>query len=477
MSLKRQAITGVFWTFAQQFSVQIINFGVQIILARMLLPEMFGLIAMLTVFIAIGQTLMDGGMTTSLIRTKNADQLDYATVFVSNLLISCIAYLLVFISAPIIADFYNQEILKNILRIYALTFVVRAFAAVHIAKLTKEMNFKFLMKLQIPSTIVGAIVGITLAYMGYGVWSLVLLTLTQAIVFTFQNWFFSKWRPSFIFNKKRFRYHFSFGYRMTIASLIDTIYNNSYFIVIGKFFTPTIVGFYSQAENMRLFPVGQISAVMGKVTYPLFSNINSDIQLKSAYKSTMKLVLFAAIPTMLILVVVAKELFLLLFGQKWLSSVPYFQILAIASIVRPFSTYNLNILKVKGRSDLLLKVEVFKKLIGIVTILFALPFGIMALVITITIMSYISTLINMWFSGKLIGYNIGEQIKSVSIILVIGVFVFLATFYIYEFLIDRIQNNFYIILLITVIYSLLYFSFVLLLDKNMVRILKKLIKY
>lgn len=283
-NLKKQAISGVIWTFAQQFSVQLINFGVQIILARLLMPEDFGLIAMLMVFISIGQFLMDGGMTSSLIRMKEPKQVDYSTVFVTNFGVSLIIYTLVFITAPFIADFYGQELLKNILRVFALTFVIRSLVAVHVAKLTKEMNFKTQMKLQIPSTIIGAIVGVVMAYSGYGVWSLVWLNLTQTIVFTIQNWFFIKWKPSLMFDKNIFKYHFNFGYKLTLSGLLDTIYNDAYRIVIGKFFSPAQVGFFNQAETMRLFPVGQIGSVIGKVTYPLFANIKTDAELKNAYK-------------------------------------------------------------------------------------------------------------------------------------------------------------------------------------------------
>lgn len=190
MSLKQQAITGVKWNFVQQFSVQIINFGVQVILARLLMPEMFGLIAMVIVFISIGTALMDSGMTSSLIRTKEPDQIDYSTVFVTNLIVSFAVYGVVFLSAPYIAAFYDQDVLTDIIRLLALSFVIRAFVAVHVAKLTKEMNFKLQMQLQIPSTIIAGIVGVSMAYSGYGVWSLVWLNLAQALVFTVQNWVF-----------------------------------------------------------------------------------------------------------------------------------------------------------------------------------------------------------------------------------------------------------------------------------------------
>jgi len=476
MSLKKQAINGVIWSFSQQFSMQIINFGVQIILARLLLPEIFGLVAMLTVFISIGQTLMDSGMTSSLIRTKNPDQLDYSTVFLTNLMVSIGAYVITFIAAPFIADFYNQEILKNLLRVYALTFVIRSFVAVHTAKLTKEMNFKTQMKLQIPSTIVGGIVGVTMAYMGFGVWSLVWLSLSQAIVFTIQNWIFIKWRPSFIFNKRRFKYHLNFGYKLTLSGLLDTIYNDAYRIVIGKFFTPAAVGYFNQAETMRLFPVQQISSVMGKVTYPLFANIKGDEQLKTAYRATMKLVLFPVIPIMLFLIVGAEELFLFLFGENWLPSVPYFQILAVASIVRPISSYNLNILKVKGRSDLFLKLELTKKIVGVAVILLVLPFGIMPLVISLAVISYFFTAFNMHFSGRLINYSVWEQVKDTSLLYLLGFISMIATYYIHSQIILSIDSPFIILSLTGVVFMTFYFTLIYFIEKDIVSLLLKVLK-
>lgn len=472
MSLKKQAISGVKWNFAQQFSVQIINFGVQVILARLLMPEMFGLVAMVVIFISIGQTLMDGGMTSSLIRTKNPDQLDYSTVFVTNIIVSFIIYGVVYSFAPYIAEFYNQDILKDIVRLFALTFVIRALVAVHVAKLTKEMNFKLQMKLQIPATIISGAVGVIMAYKGYGVWSLVWLNLVQAIIFTIQYWLFVDWRPSLIFDKKRFKYHFDFGYKLTISGLIDTIYNDAYRIIIGKFFSPAAVGFFNQAETMRLFPVQQISAVLGKVTYPLFSKIDNDIHLKNVYRITMKLVLVLTIPIMLSLILIAEEGFRFLFGDKWLPSVPYFQILAIASIVRPISIYNLNILKVKGRSDLFLKVEIIKKIIGIASLLIGLPFGITGLVISLNIFSIISYLINMYYSGSLISYPIFEQLKDTYIYYLIGGLLFIAFYFLKVHLGPQLHYDILVILVFCTLYTFLYFIVNLILDKELVLAIK-----
>lgn len=465
-SLKRQAISGVFWTFTQQFSVQIINFVVQIILARLLMPEMFGLIAMLTVFISIGQTLMDSGMTSSLIRTKDPDQLDYSTVFMTNMIISVAVYLLTYVSAPWVAIFYNQPILKDILRVYSITFVIRAFVAVHVAKLTKEMNFKTQMILQVPSTIVGAIVGVTMAYMGYGVWSLVFLNLTQTIIFTIQNWIFIPWRPSFVLNKDKFKEHFSFGYKLTISGLLHTIYSNIYPIVVGKFFNPTMVGYFNHAETMRKFPVAQISSVMGKVTYPYFSNLDNDYQLKQAYKTTMRLVFFVVIPVMTFLIISGKEIFILLFGEKWIPAIIFFQILSLASMIDPLSTYNLNILKVKGRSDFFLKLEIIKKSLGFMAVFVAIPFGIMTLVISYMAVGYINTFINMVSCGKLINYSFLEQLKDSIPIYISGLLAGILSYIVKILFLNNISNLFLNISIIGIIYLIAYILLIYFLDRN-----------
>lgn len=468
-SLKQQAISGVKWNFLQQFSVQIINFGVQVILARLLMPEMFGLIAMIIVFISIGQTLMDSGMTSSLIRTKNPDQIDYSTVFVTNLLMSIAIYGVTYALAPLIAEFYNQEALTDIVRVFALTFVIRAFVAVHVAKLTKEMNFKLQMKLQIPSTIIAGIVGVTLAYQGYGVWSLVWLNLVQAIVFTIQNWLFINWRPSFIFDWKRFKHHFVFGYKLTLAGLIDTIYNDAYRIIIGKFFSPASVGFYNQAETMRLFPVQQISSVVGKVTYPLFSNINDDVELKSVFRITLKLVLLLVIPVMLALILIAEEGFRFILGDKWLPAVPYFQVLALASIVRPVSSYNLNILKVKGQTDLFLKLEVIKKLLGVLFVIAGLPFGVMGLVIASTVFFYITVIMDQFYSSRLISYSFKEQFKDLKLLFMVGFFSYILFYYLKDFAVFYLKYDFLIAFVWGGGFVLFYLSLCFLLDKALLK--------
>lgn len=466
MSLKKQAISGVKWNFIQQLSVQAINFAVQIVLARLLMPEMFGLIAMVIVFVSIGASLMDSGMTSSIIRTKEPDQLDYSTVFVTNLIVSFAIYILIYLGAPYIAAFYNQEVLTDIIRLLSISFVIRAFVAVHVAKLTKEMNFKLQMQLQIPASIISGAVGIAMAYMGYGVWSLVWMNLVQAFVFAIQNWVFIPWRPSLVFNKKRFIYHFNFGYKLTISGLIDTIYNDLYRIVIGKSFSPTQVGYFNHAENLRLFPVSQLSAVLGKVTYPYFSNIEDDASLKNAYKKTMKLTTFVTLPVMLTLILVAEEGFRFVFGEKWLPAVPYFQLLALASIVRPISTYNLNILKVKGRSDLFLILEIVKKILGVVLLIAFFQFGVSGLVLSLLIFSYMSYGLNSLISGRFINYSLIMQLRDIVICVFVGGAVYLLSLMIKTKYFLTV-SDLVVCIFFSSLYLLLYVPAVLYLDKEL----------
>lgn len=456
MGLKQKTLAGIFWTFSQQFSVQIIGFGVRIILARLLLPADFGLIAMLSVFIAVGATLIDSGMTTSLIRCKTLTQKDYSTVFFSNIVISIFIYGITFLCAPLVAKFYEIPILSDILRVYSVTFILSSFIAVHMTKLTKELDFKTQMKLQIPSTIIGGAIGIVMALNDYGVWSLVGMYLSQSVIFLFQCWTFLKWKPSFMFDWDNFKFHFNFGYKMTISSLIDTLYNNLYNIFIGKFFSATLVGYYNQADNLRLFPVSQISSVLSKVTFPVFSTIKDDRTLKKAYRTTMNLILFLIIPVMSYLILVAEPLFLYLLGDKWMPAVPYFKILCLASIVRPIGTYNLNILKVKGRSDLLLKVEIIKKVIGLIAFFIVLPYGILALVWLLTITSFLFAFLNGFFCGNLINYNLREQLLDFHYPLFLGILAFLAAYFMFNYFPLEHLPDLFILLVKGIIYLLIY---------------------
>lgn len=433
MNLKQKTIAGLFWTFSQQFSVQLINFAVQVVLARILLPAEFGLIGMLTIFISVGNALVDSGLTSSLIRTPNPDQRDYSTVFFINLAGSCLIYIVLFLTAPLIAGFYHQDSLTAIIRVYTISFLLRAFISVQTTRLTKEMNFRMQMFMQIPSVIGGGIVGIVLAYLGYGVWSLVWLNLTQAFLFTVQHWLFSGWRPSWIFDVERFKYHFGFGYKLTLAGLLHAVYQNVYNIVIGKYFSATQLGYYTRAQTMQMFPVQNLSAALNKVTYPVFASIQQDDKrLKEVYRKFMQQVVFWVTPVMIVLAIIAEPVFRVLLTEKWLPSVPYFHILCVSGILYPLQYYNLNILNVKGRSDLLFRLEVVKKALTTVGIICAIPFGIYGLLYFQVFYSLVSYVINSWYSGKMLNFPVQEQLREL-----LPIFLFAALVGAFAWALDR----------------------------------------
>ncbi len=437
MSLKKQAISGMVWTFAQQFSTQAIQFMISVILARLLLPAEFGIIGMIAIFMGIGATLINSGLTTSLIRTPDADQEDFSTVFYFNIIGSVLIYFILFFTAPLISVFFEQPILVNIIRVYGISFIINAFSTVQLTRLTQKMDFKTQMRVTIPSLIGGGILGVVLAYIGFGVWSLVWMALFQSFLKSLQLWIVTKWKPSLVFNIEKFKYHFNFGYKLLLSGLLDVVFTNSYTVIIGKLYSPAQLGFYTRADTVVQLPVANISGALSKVTYPLFAAIKDDnIRLKKVYKQIMQIVTFFVAPTLIIMGVLATPLFRFVFTEKWLPSVPYFQILCISGILYPFHVYNLNILNVKGRSDLFLKLEVIKKILLVVTILISLPFGIYGLLWGIVFSSAVGLFINTHYSGKFLNYNALEQIKDVAPILLISVIAGIVTWCVDKILIN-----------------------------------------
>lgn len=424
MSLKKTALTGVFWSAIQQFSTQGIAFVVSVILARLLSPAEFGLIGMITVLMGIGSVLMEGGLSQSLIRTVNPTDEDYTTVFYFNLVGSIVIYLIVFFASPFIAAFYHQVLLESIIKWYCLIFIINAFSSIQYTRLSKQMQFKKELTIAIPSLIISSIVGVSMAYIGYGVWSLVGSALTQSLLGAVQLWFRSDWKPTWSFNNEKFKYHFYYGYKLTFSGLLDTVFVNAYAIIIGKLFAPAQVGFFNRADSLKQLPVTNISVVLNKVTFPLFAQVKEDdVRLKEIYKKIMQMVLFFVAPVLLILSALAEPLFCFLFTEKWLPAVPYFQILCWNGILYPIHAYNLNILKVKGRSDLFLKLEFIKKGIAIVIIGIAFKYGIYGLLYSTIVISILAFFVNTHYTGKFLYYTSMDQTKDLLPTMLLASFV------------------------------------------------------
>jgi O-antigen/teichoic acid export membrane protein len=440
MSLKQKTIGGLVWTLAQQFSVQLITFGVSVILARMLSPAEFGLFGMISILIALGSNLMDSGLTSSIIRTPDASQKDYSTVFVLNLVGSVVIYLIVYATAPAVARFYHQELLTDIIRVFCLTFVFNAFRSVQSAKLTKEMNFKTQMIIQIPSVLIGGVVGTVLAYYGFGVWSLVWMYMAQSFLSALQHWLYSGWRPDLKFDVETFKYHFNFGYKITLSGIIGTLYSNIYTIIIAKYFSASQLGYYSRALSLRQLPISNLSAALNKVTYPMFSSIlDDDAKLKSVYRRVMQQVVFWVAPLLILLIVTAEPFIRFLLTEKWLPAVPYFQILCVAGIWLPLQAYNYNIIKVKGKTGLTLRIQVVKKIFGTIGVFIAVSFGIRGLLYFQIISTMVDYYLDAYYGGRMINYPMLEQIidilPSVGVALLVGA----ATWFLDSFLVNSLK--------------------------------------
>lgn len=406
MSLKKQAIGGVIWTVVDTFFLRGFSFLATIILARWLGPEEFGLVGMIAVFIAIGTSITDSGLSNSLIRTKNADEKDFSTVFILNLALSAGAYLLLFLLAPYIADFFNQPVLKNLVRVYCLSFILSAFSAVQLARLSAEMKFKEITKLNIPGTIIGTVTGLAMGYFGLGVWSIVYMHLITQLVKSIALWLSSNWRPSMQYSKEKAQYHYGYGYKLMLSGLLDTIFTNGYNIVIGKFYSVRELGFFERSKSFNEYPVTTITGVVSKVTFPLLASLQNDKErISVVYKKLMQLTFFITAPLMFGSAAIAYPLFLLVLGEQWMKAVPYFQILCLAGMFYPIHAFNLNVFKVYGRSDLFLKIEIIKKVIIAVALVIGFQFGIMGLVWSSVISNYLALFVNTYYSADIINYS------------------------------------------------------------------------
>lgn len=477
MSLKQKALSGIFWTLIQQFSSQGISFIVTIILARLLLPEQFGLIAILNVFVNIGSILMDGGMGQSLIRTENPDIEDYSTVFYFNLIVSFIIYSVVYILSPFIADFYNQPELEYITKWYCIIFITNAFSSIHYTRLTKNMEFKKELTITIPSLILSSTVGVLMAYNGFGIWSLVVSSILQSTTVGIQLWFRSDWKPIFKFNKEKFYFHFKYGYKLTLSGILDAFFNNIYVLIIGKYFAAIQVGFFNRADSLKQLPVNNISSVLNKITFPLFAKIQDDNErLKEMNKKIMQMVLYFVAPTLLIMAALGEPLFRLLFTDKWLPAVPYFQILCWGGILYPIHAYNLNILKVKGRSDLFLRLEIFKKVIVIITIISSISFGIIGLLYGTIITSIIAFFINTYYTGKLINYSSFKQLKDLTPILIVAALTGGLVYSLDVLLLNKILNDIFRLIVGSIFGIIIFYLLSILLRLDSLNELKLIIK-
>lgn len=410
MSLQNKALSGISWTFIEQFGSKAINFVVQVVLARLIAPEEFGLLGMILIFSAIGNSLSDTGMSQSLIRSDNPDEDDFSTVFSMNLAISVFLYLVFWISAPYISEFYDQPRLTDLIRVYCLVIIISSLFAIQKARLTYELNFKFQMKAQLPSLFISGFIGIFLAYLGFGVWALVYMQIAAGLSLAIMYFFQTRWIPNMKISKIKLKEHFNFGYKLALSGIMSRIIQNIFPMVIGKYYSAAMVGFYTRAYTMKELPVLTISNTLDKVIYPIFAKLkNDENQLKKAYQKIQILSLLVLSTIMLLLILTAHPLFGLLLGENWLPAVPYFQLLCITGIFYPINKYNSNILKVKGRTDLYLRMAVVVNVTLVLGIILTVKYGIIPLILAQVINSLMAVIINIFYANKFVNYPFKEQ--------------------------------------------------------------------
>lgn len=414
-SLKQKTIRGASWSFVEQILTRGVNFVIGIILARLLSPTDYGLVGMLGIFIAISQLFIDGGLTSALIRTKDASDQDFSTVYIINLTLSFVFYAILFFCAPLVADFYGQPLLKPLMRVIALILIISSVASIHGTLLTIRVDFKTKSYISIAAALLSGLAGIICAYKGMGVWALVAQTLTSAIVMTLMTLALVRWMPKLVFSKESFKRLFSYSSKLLAASFISVVYDNAYPMVIGKRFTAADVGQYTRAGQFPGVANNTITSALNRVAFPVLSQIQDDNErLLNVYEKYIQLSCFMIFPVLLWLCGCARPLVSFLLTDKWLACVPLMQILCFSLLANGITTINLNLLYVKGRSDLVLRLEIIKKTIAFIILFVSMLFDLKVMCYGQVLYSFIALSLNTIYTKKILGYGLFQQIKVVS---------------------------------------------------------------
>lgn len=414
-SLKDKTIAGMLWSSIGKFGAMGLSFIANLILSRLLLPEHFGCIGMLYIFIAISQAFIYGGLATALIQKKDVKPIDYTTVFYWNLVVSILCMGVLYFAAPAIARFYAMPELSTLLRVQSLMLLVCSFSAVQSTILQKTLRFKSLAIRNIISTACGVTVAVIMAYKGFGVWSLVANGLVSGVVSVFLLWNMSSWRPTFEFSFQSFKFLFSFGGLILVSSVVETLYTHIQGLIIGKLYSADKMGYYSQARKLEEIPTMALSSIVNDVSYPVFAKLQDDKeQLVRGLRKNLKSITYLNFPLMVLLILIAQPLIHLLYTEKWDGTVLYFQILCVGSMVYTLNTLNVNVVKSLGKGKIYLVLQLTKRFVGLVLLFAGVYFGIEGLLWAVTINVYVSFLISAFISGRLVNYGIKRQVLDVA---------------------------------------------------------------
>lgn len=432
-SLRDKTAKGVAWSFADSILGQGIYFLVGLVLARLLSPEEYGVIGIIMIFVAVFNSIVDCGFSSALIRKTNADNNDYNTVFIFNLILSIFLFAILYLCAPSISRFFYEPKLLLLTRVMGMVIIINAFAIIQRTLLVKKVDFKTQTKVSIIASSVSGVVGIGMALSGYGVWSLVGQQISRQLLNSFFLWFYNRWRPTMEFSIKSFNELFSFGWKLLVSGLIDTIWKEIYQVVIGKFYSAEKLGQYTRAKQFNDIFSSNLTSVIQRVSFPVLSSIQDEKQrMREAYRKIIKVTMLVTFVCMLGLAAIAKPMIVVLIGDKWLTAVVFLQIICFSGMLYPLHAINLNMLQVQGRSDLFLKLEIIKKVIAVGPLLLGIFIDIRWMLWGSVVTSFFSYYLNAYYSGKILDYDIWCQIKDIlpsfGIAASMAILVYLLTF-------------------------------------------------
>jgi len=411
---KSAVITSLIWKLMERSGVQGVQFIVQIILARLLLPEDYGIIALIAIFITIANVFVQSGFNTALIQKKDTDETDFSSVFYLSLFISAVLYTILFFTAPSISSFYNEPKLVIIIRILSITLFFGVFNSIQYAIISRTLQFKKLFISSVCSVTVSGIISIILAYTGFGVWALVTQQIINQFLVVIVLWFLIKWRPKLIFSIKKVKSMFSYGWKLLVSSLIDTLYMDLRSLIIGKVYSSATLGFYNRGKQFPQYIVTNVNGSIQSVMLPVLSSEQDNRnKVKDMVRRSISISSFIIFPTMVGLAVVAEPMIKIILTEKWLPAVPFLQIYCITYALLPIHTANLQAINALGRSDIFLKLEIIKKVIGLSILFISLNYGVYAIALGGVVSGIISSVVNAYPNKKLLGYSYLEQIKDI----------------------------------------------------------------
>lgn len=437
VNLKGAAAKGLLWSATERFGAQGIQFVFGVLITRILLPSDYGLVGMILIFVAVGQTLVDSGFGSSLIWKKAPTHTDYSTVFYFNISISVILYVFFFFLAPMISRFYEEPQLVNLIRVLCLNFIILSFSLIQQVLLQKRVDFKLLAFINIAGSFLAGGLSLYAAMKGMGAWAIVLQMLVKSFFTSLFLWVFNKWRPLFAFSWVSLKELFNYGSKLTAAGLIYTIFQYFYFNVIGKLFPLASLGFYTRAVQLQEFPVKTLGSIFNRVVFPIFSTIqNNNERLKNAVSKTLRTMVFFTFPLLFGLIAVADQLIEVVLTEKWLPASDYFKLLCAMGLFYSFQVINGEVLKTKGKSNWVLKLEVITKTILVINIFITYRWGITAIILGQIMVVVTAYLIGTYYVWKLIGYTLWQQLRDISPYLVLS-----TAMYVVVVFISRLISN------------------------------------